>query len=91
MADGSPNLDCRQDMAWMLQYVDTHAYDEKHPERGGFVGWALWHANRHNRSAAPFDLLQAGDPDVYGASGIAEGSANPLMSELIAKYLVAPK
>jgi hypothetical protein len=91
LADGSANVDCRQDLAWMLQYVDTHAYDNAHPEQGGFVGWALWHANRHNRGPVSFDFLQAADPEVYGSTGIAQGSANALMADLIAKYLVPPK
>ncbi len=91
LSDGSPNLDCRQDIAWMLQYVDTHAYDNKNPQQGGFVGWALWHANRHNRGEVSFDFLQAADPEVYGSTGILPGTANALMSDLIAKYLVAPQ
>ena len=91
LADGSPNLDCRQDMVWMLQYVDTHAYNNKKPQEGGFVGWALWHANRNNIGLEPFNFLQQANPDVYAGKGIMQGTANGLMSDVIAKYLVPPK
>ncbi|MCX7123136.1 MAG: cellulase family glycosylhydrolase [Gammaproteobacteria bacterium] len=91
LADGSPNQDCRQDIIWMLQYVDTHAYDDKNAAGGGFVGWALWHANRHNQGEVPFNFLQQADSSVYDGKGIAQGSANGLMPAVISKYLVPPK
>ncbi len=91
LADGSPNLDCQRDMQWMLQYVDTHAYNNKYPKNGGFVGWALWHANRNNVGPVPFNFFQQADQTVYAPKGILPGPANPLMPALITKYLVAPK
>ena len=91
LADGTVNTDCRQDIIWMLQYVDTHAYDNKQPQNGGFVGWALWHANRNNDGLYHFNFLQQADPTVYGGNGILQGPGNELMSSVISKYLVPPK
>lgn len=87
---------CRQDLNYMMEYVNDHAYDPNHPENGGFLGWTAWRTNRHN-GFSPFNFLQAGDYTVYAGqgsadaspagTGIAVGPGNGLMSDLFANYL----
>ena len=97
LAEGSPNVDCRQDMSWMLQYVNAHAYQSNMPQNGGFIGWSAWRANRNgNAGFASFNYLQQKDATVYGApsggnNGIVQGPGNGLMTDVFAAYLSAPK
>ena len=96
LADGSPNTVCRQDMAWMLQYVNDNAYQIAQPTNGGFLGWAAWRANRHgNTGFANFNYLQQADQTVYGAPtaqlfGIVQGPGNGLMTDVFSQYLSLP-
>ncbi len=88
---GADSPDCRQDIIWLLQYVDTHGYDPKNPNQGGFIGWAAWHANRHDAGKVPFNFLQQANSSVYAPQGIVQGSANGLMSQVLSHYLVPPQ
>ncbi len=96
LADGSANVDCRQDMSWMLQYMGENAYDAGNPQNGGFIGWAAWRANRNgNWGAAKFNFLQQADQTVYGApasgtTGIVQGPGNGLMTDVFSQYLILP-
>lgn len=90
---------CKQDLDYMLRYVDEHTYDESKPNDGGFIGWTAWRANRHGggEGFAPFNFLQDADYTVYGAAGskesspagtgIARGQGNSLMDSIFNKYL----
>ncbi len=90
---GADNVYCRQDMNWMLQYMQDDAYDSAAPKNGGFIGWAAWRANRN--SSGGFNFLQQADQTVYGApasgtTGIVQGTANGLMSDVFGAYLIPP-
>ena len=94
---GADNADCQQDMKWMLDYMNTNAYDLNTPQNGGFIGWAAWRANRNGGGAgfAPFNFLQQKDQTVYGAptpgaTGILQGQGNGLMTDVFAAYLSTP-
>lgn len=87
----SNELNCREDLDYMLRYVNEHAYSDDKPTEGGFIGWTAWRGNRHGNEAAfaAFNFLQAADYTVYGAggskdsspagTGIVEGLGNSLM------------
>jgi len=89
------NETCRQDMGYLLQYVNEHAYDATKPNDGGFIGWTAWRANRHgDQGFSNFNFLQAADGTVYGATGqpgnglgIVQGHGNGLMDDFFANYL----
>lgn len=92
------NDTCRQDLGYLLRYVNEHAYDANKPNDGGFIGWTAWRANRHgDRGFADFNFLQATDGTVYGAAGtpgnglgIVQGHGNNLMNNFFANYLSKP-
>lgn len=87
----STDNECREDLNYMLRYVEEHAYDTNRPTEGGFIGWTAWRANRHGggQGFAPFNFLQNEDYTVYGANGdqssslpgtgIQKGQGNGLM------------
>jgi endoglucanase len=87
----SSDDNCKEDLNFMLRYVDEHAYDASKSSDGGFIGWTAWRSNRHTGNAgfAPFNYLQAEDYTVYGAggskfnsgpgTGIIQGEGNSLM------------
>ncbi len=91
------NATCSQDMNYMLQYVNEHAYNPQNPVNGGFIGWTTWRANKHGYTGfGAFNFLQAEDDNVYGGNGtpqytqgygIAPGQGNNLMTEVLSKYL----
>lgn len=93
------NETCRQDLNYMMQYVNEHAYDSANPNNGGFIGWTAWRTNRHggNVGFSPFNYLQKENYNVYGGqgsknnslpgTGIAQGLGNGLMDSVFAKYL----
>jgi endoglucanase len=95
------NPTCEQDMNYMLQYVNEHAYDAQNPAKGGFIGWTTWRANKHGYTGfGDFNFLQAEDDNVYGGNGtpqylqglgIAPGQGNNLMKDVLAKYLQPTK
>lgn len=100
---GAANSDvCKQDLNYMMQFLNENAYDASQPGKGGFIGWTVWRANRHSNgstvSFSPFNFLQAGDYNVYGGdgtpktdgTGILLGDGNPLMDNLFANYLTKP-
>lgn len=91
--DKSPNVVCQQDMNWMIQYMNEHAYNSAQAANGGFIGWSAWRANRNGDfGQATFNFLQRLDQAVYGApaagtTGIVQGLGNGLMKDVFAQYL----
>ncbi len=97
------NATCQQDLNYLLQFVNDHAYDLSKPENGGFIGWTAWRANRHGGDVgfAPFNYLQAADYTVYGGKGTKEASdpgtgivlglGNGLMNSVFSNYLNKPE
>ncbi len=91
-ADKTPNVDCRQDTTWMLEYVQDNAYNSAEPGNGGFIGWSAWRSNRNN--SVGWNFLQEADKTEYGApaatAGIVQGAGNGLMSNVFSTFLTPP-
>ncbi|AUR51889.1 glycoside hydrolase family 5 protein [Aquella oligotrophica] len=92
------NPTCQTDLEYMFRYLEEHALGQPGQEKGGFTGWQLWRANRHNNGGyGAFSYLDKEDYTVYGGNGskpaipdgtgILRGPANGLMDSLYFHHL----
>ncbi len=93
------NQICKEDLAYMFQYINEHTLGKAGNENGGFVGWTAWRANRRSQGTGFgwFNYLNQANYEVYGGNGtkpqspngtgITQGPANGLMDSIYAGQL----
>tara|TARA_R110000868_G_scaffold8205_8_gene42817 strand:+ start:19889 stop:21649 length:1761 start_codon:yes stop_codon:yes gene_type:complete len=84
------NPTCETDLHYLMKFVNEHKTNLQE-DKGGFVGWTVWRANRNLAPGAAFGsnnaVQSALDGTFYKAIGtpIKTGAANPLMGSLYCK------